>query len=743
MADVIDTLLATMTFAEKVGQLNQRLLGWNAIERRGSRLVATDELKAEIDRWGGLGVLYGLFRADPWSGRSWADGIRPEERGEAAALLQSTVLERGAHGIGALLSEEAPHGHQALGGTVLPVNLALGATFDPAAVREAERAVARELFESGVHLALVSGLDIARDPRWGRCEECFGEDPHMVAEFCRAIVEGMQGVDRALVGRGGVAVVLKHLAAQGEAVGGRNGQSAVIGEHDLHEIHLPPVVAGAKAGAWGFMAAYNDIDAVPCCANPWLLKDYLRAELGFDGIVMADGLAVDRLQSMTGSIPAAGRAALLAGVDVSLWDEGFASLAEHGADDPEVVVAVDRSVRRVLELKGRFGLLPTIAENSADAASRDAVRLLPARIPTPDAGRIEAAIEAARPHARRLAGEALVLLKNERATLPLNIAALAKGPLIVTGPFAGDMACFLGDYTAPLRPEEITGVGRELTRVLGERARVVVAPDPADVLEKDWRNASAVVLVVGGTSERSYDSAFADNGAAAAVAEHGATGGEGVDAADISLPWGQDELAGRIAALTDAPIVAVVVAGRAHVFTETMRYAKAVVWAGYAGPAGPAALADALLGRAPMPGRMPVTVPSAPGAVPVRYNDRQSACDVYRDAPDPVLVSFGTGLGSLPGVSVDSLEATVVDGSIRVRAELRAGSEDVHGSVGLYLHRTGGTCVPRLSELVGNAYVSIEAGCGRVLHWNLPAPQTGGMEFRVGERICAIRVSSC
>lgn len=335
----VDRLIDSMSFTQKVGQLNQRLLGWKSVERNAAgRLVASDELKQEIDRWGGLGALYGLLRADPWSGQHWGNGIRPEERPEAVAVVQQTVLERGAHGIGVLLSEEAPHGHQALGGAVLPTNLGLGATFDSQGVQEAEAAVAAELAASGIHIALVSGLDIARDPRWGRCEECFGEDPLMASRMCEAIVTGMQGEHRSKVGRGGVAVVLKHLAAQGEAVGGRNGQSAVLGPHDLHEIHLPPVAAGVRAGALGFMAAYNDIDSVPCCANPWLLEDYLRDQLGFDGIVMADGLAVDRLEDMAGSIPAAGRAALLAGVDVSLWDEGFARLEEY-VDDEQVAAA--------------------------------------------------------------------------------------------------------------------------------------------------------------------------------------------------------------------------------------------------------------------------------------------------------------------------------------------------------------------------------------------------------------------
>ena len=218
----VDRLIDSMSFTQKVGQLNQRLFGWKSVERNAAgRLVTSDELKQEIDRWGGLGALYGLLRADPWSGQHWGNGIRPEERPEAVAVVQQTVLERGAHGIGVLLSEEAPHGHQALGGAVLPTNLGLGATFDSQGVQEAEAAVAAELAASGIHIALVSGLDIARDPRWGRCEECFGEDPLMASRMCEAIVTGMQGEHRSKVGRGGVAVVLKHLAAQGEAVGGR------------------------------------------------------------------------------------------------------------------------------------------------------------------------------------------------------------------------------------------------------------------------------------------------------------------------------------------------------------------------------------------------------------------------------------------------------------------------------------------------------------------------------------------
>lgn len=710
---VVDRLIDSMSFTQKVGQLNQRLLGWKSVERNAAgRLVASDELKQEIDRWGGLGTLYGLLRADPWSGQHWGNGIRPEERTEAIAVVQQTVLERGAHGIGVLLSEEAPHGHQALGGTVLPTNLGLGATFDPQGVQEAEAAVAAELAASGIHIALVSGLDIARDPRWGRCEECFGEDPLMASRMCEAIVTGMQGEHRSKVGRGGVAVVLKHLAAQGEAVGGRNGQSAVLGPHDLHEIHLPPVAAGVRAGALGFMAAYNDIDSVPCCANPWLLEDYLRDQLGFDGIVMADGLAVDRLEDMAGSIPAAGRAALLAGVDVSLWDEGFARLEEY-VDDEQVAAAVDTALRRVLELKAMFGLLP---EDGADTAA----------IAMPDADAIAQATADGREQAKRMAREAITLINDGRSAVTLDsirgvLTDAQAGPVIVAGPFADDFGCFLGDYTAPLPADEQSSIYRQLVARLG-KDRVCLAAKPSDVSADRWASAAAVVFVCGSTSERSYDSEFDDNGAAKAVAEYGATCGEGVDLSDIRLPWHQDEMLDEVVALTTAPVVSVVVCGRAHVLTHVIGQSAVTIWVGYAGQYGPQAVADVLIDGAGLPGRLPVTLPAHPAAIPVRYNDRQSAAHVYKDAAEPVLREFGYGAGSLAGVTFSGMHADAESraNEVLVQVTAHAGDHKTAGSVNLFAHVSGGRRIPRLAVLVDSVALTLEAGESHAVSFSVP-----------------------
>lgn len=709
----VDRLIDSMSFTQKVGQLNQRLFGWKSVERNAAgRLVTSDELKQEIDRWGGLGALYGLLRADPWSGQHWGNGIRPEERPEAVAVVQQTVLERGAHGIGVLLSEEAPHGHQALGGAVLPTNLGLGATFDSQGVQEAEAAVAAELAASGIHIALVSGLDIARDPRWGRCEECFGEDPLMASRMCEAIVTGMQGEHRSKVGRGGVAVVLKHLAAQGEAVGGRNGQSAVLGPHDLHEIHLPPVAAGVRAGALGFMAAYNDIDSVPCCANPWLLEDYLRDQLGFDGIVMADGLAVDRLEDMAGSIPAAGRAALLAGVDVSLWDEGFARLEEY-VDDEQVAAAVDTALRRVLELKAMFGLLP---EDGADTAA----------IAMPDADAIAQATADGREQAKRMAREAITLINDGRSAVTLDsirgvLTDAQAGPVIVAGPFADDFGCFLGDYTAPLPADEQSSIYRQLVARLGED-RVCLAAKPSDVSADRWASAAAVVFVCGSTSERSYDSEFDDNGAAKAVAEYGATCGEGVDLSDIRLPWHQDEMLDEVVALTTAPVVSVVVCGRAHVLTHVIGQSAVTIWVGYAGQYGPQAVADVLIDGAGLPGRLPVTLPAHPAAIPVRYNDRQSAAHVYKDAAEPVLREFGYGAGSLAGVTFSGMHADAESraNEVLVQVTAHAGDHKTAGSVNLFAHVSGGRRIPRLAVLVDSVALTLEAGESHAVSFSVP-----------------------
>ena len=451
---------------------------------------------------------------------------------------------------------------------------------------------------------------------------------------------------------------------------------------------------------------------MPCCANPWLLEDYLRDQLGFDGIVMADGLAVDRLEDMAGSIPAAGRAALLAGVDVSLWDEGFARLEEY-VDDEQVAAAVDTALRRVLELKAMFGLLP---EDGADTAA----------IAMPDADAIAQATADGREQAKRMAREAITLINDGRSAVTLDsirgvLTDAQAGPVIVAGPFADDFGCFLGDYTAPLPADEQSSIYRQLVARLG-KDRVCLAAKPSDVPADRWASAAAVVFVCGSTSERSYDSEFDDNGAAKAVAEYGATCGEGVDLSDIRLPWHQDEMLDEVVALTTAPVVSVVVCGRAHVLTHVMGQSAVTIWVGYAGQYGPQAVADVLIDGAGLPGRLPVTLPAHSAAIPVRYNDRQSAAHVYKDAAEPVLREFGYGAGSLAGVTFSGMHADAESraNEVLVQVTAHAGDHKTAGSVNLFAHVSGGRRIPRLAVLVDSVALTLEAGESHAVSFSVP-----------------------
>ena len=315
-----EDLLGRMTLREKVGQLTQRLYGFAIYRREGDEIVFNREFREEVARYSGLGALYGLHRADPWSGRDFDTGLAGALSPKAANQVQRYVLEHSRLGIPVLLSSECPHGHQALHGFLLPVNLASGCTFAPKLLEHAGETAGKQMKAMGVDLALVSVLDVLRDPRWGRSEECFGEDPYLASRMAEAVVRGIQSQ--------GVDVVAKHLCGQGETTGGVNASAARIGWRELREIHLPPVKACVDAGVSAFMAAYNEIDGVYCHGNYELLTRLLREEYGFTGFVMSDGTAIDQLDGITGDRAASGALALNAGVDMGLWDTGFQALEE-------------------------------------------------------------------------------------------------------------------------------------------------------------------------------------------------------------------------------------------------------------------------------------------------------------------------------------------------------------------------------------------------------------------------------
>jgi len=679
---LVKEILGRLTLAEKIGQLNQNLPGWDALHVHDGELVVTDALKREVEQFGGIGSLYGLQRADPWSGRHWGNGIPPERSAEATAVVQDYVVRNSSSGLPTLFVEEAPHGLQGLGGHVLPVNLAVGAAWDDDLVAELAAHVAVELRVRGIHVALLSGLDVLRDPRWGRAEECFSEDPFLAARLVRATVSAMQGTSGTIDGSH-VAVVVKHLAAQGAGIGGRNGSGAPLGPRELHEIHLPAARAAAEAGVAGFMAAYNDVDGVACSANRDLLTGTLREDWGWDGIVMADCTALDRLLDAAPDHASAGALALRAGVDMSFWDRAYVVLGEAVERGLVDVADVDRACARVLGLKERLGLLGDLAP-----------------LGTPDPDRAQAL-------ARRLARESVVLLQNSGA-LPLQPGSR----LAVVGPNSDDLLSQLGDYTAP-RPTPDPGsstvrsalesAGFPVRHAAGSRLRERL-DGGLDAVREAVEGSDVAVVVLGSSSRRLYDSEFAENGAVKG-ADLGMTNGEGVDLSRVGIDPVQLEVASA-AREAGKPVVGVVVGGRPHVVTEFARLCDALVFSAFPGPTGGDAIAAVVSGDESPSGRLPVTLPGGEGVFPVAHDERRETSRGYADASYADNVLLGTGLS----YTTFSTEIVNVSGS-EVHVQVRNTGE--HASrvvVPLYGRRHVLGIRPRVRQVLDYTAMHLDPG---------------------------------
>ncbi|WP_449408659.1 glycoside hydrolase family 3 protein [Microbacterium maritypicum] len=704
---------AALPLRERIGQINQRLKGWEAVRWIDGRPRITDVLRREVDRWGGIGAIYGVLRADPWSKVRWADGIPPERSAEAYQAVQDHIVSQGA-GLPALFVEEVPHGLMALGGTTLPVNLALGAGMDVGLTERLAAHVAAETRARGAHVALVSGLDMLRDPRWGRAEECFGEDPALAALLVSATVRGMQGsgapgfpipADR-------IAVVAKHLAGQGAGIGGRNGSGAPIGRRELGEVHLRPAYAAVRAGVAGFMAAYNDIDGIPCSAHRDLLTGTLREDWGWCGLVMADGTAIDRLRDSAPDPATAAALALIAGVDLSLWDEAFTHVEEavdRGLVDEEVVT---QAADRVLDLKRRLGMLD------------DAV---PVDVEPLDAREFATLVD-------RAAAQSVVVV-HDQGGLPLP----ASGAVALIGPNADDLDAQLGDYTPPRPADDPTSstvhqalvarLGADAVRVArGSRHRDVL-DGGMDAVRDALADADTALVVLGGTSRRSYDDEFADNGAVDAPAPD-TTNGEGVDLSRLALPEAQLALL-RAARDTAARVIAVVIDGRPRPLDDVIALADAVVVAPFPGPSGGAAIVDALLtGRGG--GLLPATLPRADGVLPVAHDERRETARGYLDARHPAGALLGTGAPT--GLTVRLAPAALTipasslhdGGTVTIEAEVsNTTSGEISLPVPLYGRRHELGIRPRRRSLLAVQRVRLAAGGRTLLRYELGLDELG------------------
>ncbi|HEX7497053.1 MAG TPA: glycoside hydrolase family 3 N-terminal domain-containing protein [Candidatus Limnocylindrales bacterium] len=706
----VGDLLGRMTLEEKLAQLGSF---WS---HEILTHEAFDPAKAKPRIGKGVGQITRVAGATNLAQRAVA---------ELANEIQRYLVEHTRLGIPAVVHEECLHGLLALESVCFPQSIGQAATWQPELVQAMASRLGRELRAAGAQQALAPILDIARDPRWGRIEETYGEDPYLVAELGAAYVRGIQG-DGAPEER--VVATGKHMVGHGLPEGGLNHAPSHIGARELEDAFLFPFEAAVRdAGLQSMMHAYDDVDGLPCVASKALLTDTLRGRWGFEGTVVSDYFGIDEIMTshgMTSDRSVAAALALEAGVDIELPTTQLYGipLAEAVAAGRVEMATVDLSVGRVLRSKFELGLF----EN-----------------PYVDPQAAEIPFDDDRVLAREIARQSIVLLANNGA-LPLRTDLRT---IAVVGPNADDARNLLGDYAHVAHIEaliEMGGFGSQLpdgltvadelaghgTILDAIRGRVsgdtqVRFAAGCGILDGDDAGVEAAVAAAKGA-----DVAIVVVGERSGLTEN-CTCGESRDRMEIDLPGRQGELVTAVAA-TGTPVVLVLVAGRPLAIEPEVAVSAAVVHAWVPGEEGPEALADVLFGLANPGGKLPVTVPRSVGQIPIYYGHKPSGGKSnwkgpYVDGSNLPLWPFGFGM-SYTRFEVRDLRldkpAVAIDGEFTASVEVRnlgdrAGDEVVQ----LYVRDEEATVTRPVKELRGFKRVGLAAGESRRISFRVAVEQ--------------------
>lgn len=716
----VNDLLKRMDVQEKVGQVNQHLYGWQAYKwNKDTKEITFNKVFTDHVAWGqGIGAIYGLFRADPWSKVDYDNGVSASDSWIVANAIQKYVISHSRWGIPALIVEECPHGHQGLDGVSYPTNIGKGNSFDPALVKKSAQLMAKELSYKGVNLALVSTMDLAKDPRWGRTEECYGEDPLLTSRMTQAIIKGFQGslinekerftdktVSEVNKKNSKIGVVIKHCIAQGEAQGGHNSGTVVIGKSDFQDIYNP--IIKASRNAVGVMAAYNDINGIPCHINKKLLDTLLRKKCGFQGLVMADGVALDRLSDAVPNKLEAAGLALDAGVDLSLWDDTYTNIKE-GIDTKFInIEELNRAVKHVLEIKFLLGLFdhPYISD------------------PKDKLKEIELQSQIVN---KQIAEESITLVKNN-GILPLGEKFKH---IAVIGPNANNVYNMLGDYTAPQNTTNYSKTIFNELKIEFSEANVKYALG-CEIRNKEdqsknicealnlARESDLIILALGGSSTRSFKTKFMDNGAASNKMVNMDTG-ENIDVASLTLGGLQLELLNKLRELKK-PIISLLVEGRPYDIQKVIQQSDAVLVCWYPGQMGGTAVSKILRGKVNPSGKLSISYPLNSEQLPVYYYQRDaSKQDDYYDESGKPLFKFGYGLSYSKFVYKD-LEVLKLKDLIKVKFQiLNHGKFDGTETSLVFTRSVGGNVLPRKRVLKSFVRTFLKAGQSKEIELELP-----------------------
>ena len=704
-------LLARMTLDDKVAQLIGVADDKARIEDAAGRFDRAATRAAFPHGFGHL--------CSPSFSHVGKPGIDPTRTAAECAAYMNAVqrwaVEDTRLGIPVLGHEEALHGLRARDATSFPAAIGLASSWDPALLEAVFAVAAAETRARGSHLVLTPVLDVAREPRWGRVEETYGEDPFLVAAMGVAAVRGFQGPPAALLPPARVFATVKHFAGHGVPEGGSNTGPLVMGERTLRETLLPPYRAAVTAGAKSVMSTYHEVDGVPMAANRWLLDTVLRREWGFDGMVISDYGSVIELATIhhvAADAAAAAALAINAGVDVELPDgRTFLHLPALVADGRVSLARIDAAVARVLAVKFAAGLFeqPFVDERSADARTGGT---------------------AGRALARVAAGRSMVLLKNEAATLPLDPARV--GRLAVLGISASDTP--IGGYSdVPRRVVPVLdalqaeargrftidhAVGVRPTRTRNWYGNTVepIPPAEAAALRAEAvavaARADRILLVLGDNEETARE---------AWSKEHMG------DRASLDLFGEQDALAAAVFAL-GKPVIVLLLNGRPPSIPLIAAKAAAIVEGWYLGEETGNAVADVLFGRVNPGGKLPISIPRSVGQLPVYYSPKPSARRGYLDEATAPLFAFGHGLSYTSfGLSPPRVAATVRRGTdVVVEVDVtntgdRAGDEVVQ----LYLHETVASVTMPVRALKAFERVTLRPGERRTVRLTVAADAFG------------------
>ncbi len=678
MEQKIDSLLQKMTLEEKIGQLNQQ--------------TGSGYSKGMVNAVKGGAVGSILNEVDP----------------SVVNKLQKEAVENSRLGIPLIFARDVIHGFK----TIFPIPIGQAATWNPALVELGAHIAAVEASSVGVRWTFSPMLDISRDARWGRIAESAGEDPYLTTAMGVAMIRGYQGED--LSNPGTMAACAKHFAGYGAAEGGKDYNTAWIPEQLLRDVYLPPFEAAAKAGAASFMCSFNDINGIPSSGNGHLLRDILRGEWGYDGLMVSDWASIRQMipHGYCTDLKDAAQKALMAGVDMDMESYAYVNhakqLVESGAVDVKVI---DEMVRNVLRLKYRLGLFDNPYVDMKTARNFYSKEALDAALHT--------------------AEESAVLLKNN-GVLPL---ANSVKKIAVVGPMADAKHDQAGTWSFDLEKERCVTPLEALRAMYGKNAIVY---SPGLKYSRDY-NKEGIAKAVEAVADADVVVAF--------VGEEAVLSGEAHSRADLSLPGAQSDLIEALKA-TGKPVVMVVMAGRPLAMVDECNVADAVLFTFHGGTMAGPAIANLLSGKVSPSGRLPISMPKMSGQMPLYYSHKNTGrpaenmmlindipleagqtstgcTSYYLDAGDGPAYPFGYGLTytsfsyGTPSISAASIP---VDGSIEVACTVKntgavAGAETVQ----LYVRDLVGSLIRPVKELKGFEKVVLQPGESRVVKFTLNA----------------------